>query len=64
MKTTIKLLRFLAICGSVACYAACTATTTTVTAPDGTVTITKTFGPATGAIAAGAAVAAEILDQK
>ncbi len=57
MKTTFRLLRFLALPGSVLALQSCITSTTTVTDPDGTVTTTKTTAPAPGYDAAAVVLA-------
>jgi len=69
MKTTHRLLRFLARFRSVACLSACSCflagcatTKITTTAPDGTGTVTETTAPAAGAIEAGSHAVDTVVD--
>lgn len=64
MKASIRLLRFLALCGASLCFAACVTTTTTTTDPDGTVTVTKTSAPDAESVAAVAGVAGKVIAEK
>ena len=45
MKSTLKLITFLVATTSVLCLSACVTSTTTSTAPDGTITVTKNTAP-------------------
>jgi hypothetical protein len=61
MKTTIQ---FLCLSACAVALAGCITTKTTVTDPDGTVTVTEYTGPAPGAIEAGVATAGIIAADK